>query len=762
MIKGVKKITYISGKIDTNKTSGTRIIAFANEWIVFGIKEWEAGTTETEKLTGVTWLCQSYNRTKIIGKTVTPNGKNFKFKIPKSLCGVYTYYLEASLSGKTDVRQTGLFVTGYCEAKITKAQWIESPHGIAINSPIDYGTTAFIDIKTEGLNGFKSLAVEIYKKEGDKLITTVNSENVIDGVTVVEVKTTFFQILKPTESFYIKVKNPNTGKYVLDGNNNEKHANFLEVKNVFTPPPNPFFPTNTTALKVGKPDANRKDYSKPYSFNITFEIDKKAKTVVPLGILDFENKYENPYFSFKYNLTKGDLDSLNFEILDEDRKVIYQMGYLKPIIVIAHKKPMVLMEVDGAIPKFEPLKPIKYFDIATIFKKFEVKDDDYTKIGEYIIHWDGFDNNEVYDSTIFNDKKLTARIKAVKGIEQKTIEVDFETSYDQVQWVDVKINKKTKRIDTTLRVNLTDGGANGVKCNTYTTEDETSYETFTPSTNQPDPFKDTKVTICDWDKIPTTVIKPNQPIIKTRTKTFEELKKMVLSGLEHYWGRNKTRSVANHVKIKYSYEVFIHALDSNKKALNALPLVYMTNGDWMRSGNPGGSYSDNNLDDDALDALPDLGIIQRLSYNTGYIKHDWDNDKNNGWRYYTDTDNGGYYDAISEFKETAAHEIGHELLQAYGGTVYSWQHKGSSYYLPQDTKPIKGDETMWGKIKHLDEMTETSGEYYPKSPNEIDLMKYYNSNDKNGNFIAGSDSNRLIASEKDVLGLIWLTKIKIR
>ena len=708
MIKGVKKITYISGKIDTNKTSGTRIIALANEWIVFGIKEWEAGTTETEKLTGVTWLCQSYNRTKIIGKTVTPNGKNFKFKIPKSLCGVYTYYLEASLSGKTDFRQTGLFVTGYCEAKIIKAQWSESPHGSAINSPIDYGTTAFIDIKTEGLNGFKSLAVEIYKKEGDKLITTVNSENVIDGATVVEVKTTFFQILKPTESFYIKVKNPNTGKYVLDVNNNEKHANFLEVKNVFTPPPNPFFPTNTTALKVGKPDANRKDYSKPYSFNITFEIDKKAKTVVPLGILDFENKYENPYFSFKYNLTKDDLDSLNFEILDEDRKVIYQMGYLKPIIVIANKKPMVLMEVEGAIPKLEPLKPIKYFDIATIFKKFEVKDDDYTKIGEYIIHWDGFDINEVYDSTIFNNKKLTARIKAVKGIESKTIEVDFETSYDQVQWVDVKINKKTKRIDTTLRVNLTDGGAVGL---------DSKIEKFKDPLDDPRAPAFRERIVYDWDKIPATKIKSNQPIIKTRIRSFADLVKLTKDGFEYHWGRNKNHLEAKNVIINgLAFESFVNLSNTTEKTLGKLELIFNTNNDWLRSGNPGTIK-------DPITFVGNIVSREAICYNVGYIKY------SNDWGYSFEANED------LDFRFTSAHEIGHEILKKYGGTIYSYGHKGSVNTVTQSSNK--------NAIKHP-----VSG--------EIDIMPYYTDN------LNYSEYKRYSAEVKDVLSLIWLTKIKVK
>lgn len=60
---------------------------------------------------------------------------------------------------------------------------------------------------------------------------------------------------------------------------------------------------------------------------------------------------------------------------------------------------------------------------------------------------------------------------------------------------------------------------------------------------------------------------------------------------------------------------------------------------------------------------------------------------NKGWEYITDLKEE------KEFEFTCAHEIGHEILQAYGGTVFSWQHKGSSYYLPQDTKPV-GKESL--------------------------------------------------------------------
>lgn len=57
-----------------------------------------------------------------------------------------------------------------------------------------------------------------------------------------------------------------------------------------------------------------------------------------------------------------------------------------------------------------------------------------------------------------------------------------------------------------------------------------------------------------------------------------------------------------------------------------------------------------------------------------------------------------------EFKETAAHEIGHTILEAYRGTIYSYGHKGS-------VNPYTQNEN--------DKATP-----YPAS-GEIDIMPYY-------------------------------------
>lgn len=76
--------------------------------------------------------------------------------------------------------------------------------------------------------------------------------------------------------------------------------------------------------------------------------------------------------------------------------------------------------------------------------------------------------------------------------------------------------------------------------------------------------------------------------------------------------------------------------------------------------------------------------------------------------------------------------MGHEILKFFGGTDYSYEHKGSTY--------------IWQSENG------TQGSY--PSQGEIDIMPYYE------NYIPIKDRKRMAASEKDVLGLIWLTKLK--
>ncbi|GAA6765142.1 hypothetical protein AAFH68_10760 [Flavobacterium sp. CGRL1] len=478
--------------------------------------------------------------------------------------------------------------------------------------------------------------------------------------------------------------------------------------------------TSDTGIKYGDPQdiPQRKNDD----FDITFELDKKTKSVVPLGILDFKNNAENPYFCFKFGLKKTSIDSLNFQIIGENDEIIYQMTYLQTIIVKASELPKIFSNIPK--PTQEPILS-KIWDFQKIYNEFASSPGDYTKEGEYVIHWDGFDNNDVYDSARFDGKKLKAKIIATKNNTIKTKEVEFELSYNEVDWVDVKIDRNTKRIDVNLRVNFTDGGAKGLSCNTYSIDTEASYETFTPTTGV-DPLAGTKVTVCDWDKVPDSETKKWGKLpIKTRTKSFQDLINLAINGLNYHWGRNRNHAEAKDVKIiGESYELYMNAIVTENKAIGALELIYNTNGNWARSGNPGTIK-------DPLSAAGNLISRQAICYNVGYTYAlDWyEFYKKNNWRYREESDEN------IEFQETSAHEVGHEILKKYGGTIYSYGHKGT-------VNPYLQNENA-------------NATAYPTS-GEIDLMPYYT------DWLKYNQRKRIAASEIDALSLLWLTKLLIK
>jgi hypothetical protein len=437
-------------------------------------------------------------------------------------------------------------------------------------------------------------------------------------------------------------------------------------------------------------------------FDLEFSLDKNEDTIVPFGILDFNDEYENPHFRFKYKLSKADIDSLNFEIFDEKGKTIYQMRYLQTIVVEASKNPLIFNGITEI--KKEKKESDKIIDFASIYLKYDLQEPDYTKKGTYYICWNGFDNNEIYDSSLFNGKKLKAKITATKDGKSKIKEIEFSTQYHQVSWVDVKINKNknAKRIDITLRVDLKDGGAKGLSCWNNT-------RNFNPP--------HTKSEICDWDKIPQSdITRIGKPVIKTRTRSYADLEKLALEGLKYHWGRNAGHAVAKDVKINgESYEVYVNLINNTENAMDDLDLIFNTNGDWMRSGNPGSATLN------PISWIGNLVSREAVCYNVGYIKGDkWSfRDENN---------------EDIEFSETVAHEIGHEILKSYGGTIYSYGHKGS-----------------------VNTVTQSSNDRATKYPvtGEIDIMPYYT------DWLPYSQRNRIAAAEKDVISLIWLTKIKI-
>jgi len=415
---------------------------------------------------------------------------------------------------------------------------------------------------------------------------------------------------------------------------------------------------------------------------------------IPLGIPDFNGKKERDFFQFTYHIEDNDACELIVQIRN------------------------------GNI--------VWYEETITDASKLTQ--------GEHIWQWDGFDNDGILDTAKFTQAKRLNFYTTGKdndgNIDRSS--TDFEANYDEVNWVDVKIDKPASRIDVTLRVNLKDGGENGTEKECY----ELGKARRAPV-----------IKICPWDKIPKEALSfYKKAPLESKTKTFEHLKEMVLDGVNTYWSRRYTNTEGTIINDE-NWEIIVTAINTENSeiSLDDIPLIYNTNNSWSRSGNTGGSYNDSNLDDEVMGLLPN-GIVQRISFNSGYIYHsnwkEWYKShpihKTEGWVFNLESKEE------EDFKETSAHEIGHELLQAYHGTIYSWQHKGSSYYFPQDRKPI--NESLSDKITHLDFM-ESNGENAPKS-GEIDLMKYYND--------YSDYKDRIVASEKDVKGLLWLTKLSLK
>ena len=348
--------------------------------------------------------------------------------------------------------------------------------------------------------------------------------------------------------------------------------------------------------------------------------------------------------------------------------------------------------------------------------------DRYYPEGHYEILWSGFDKDDIYDSSILTSEEgIEVKITGFAvGVEKSyTMPEPIKFQYNEVDWADVKIDKNLHKIDITLRVNLQDGGAEGLE-------------------NAGDvPLAE----IARWN---------NTPPITSRTRSFKDLEKLALEGISYHWGRNQNHAVAKDVKINgEKYEVYVTAINTTDNAMDDIELVFSTNTFWGRSNNPGCVTGFKSFLANVAQYIPYIPLNETIFYNVGYVNNVYRFENHflfkNDWFYIDDAPL--YKNSISkvdkEFSYTSAHEIGHNVLRAYsegagGSADYSYKHKGSSGY--SDTIP-----------------TAEGGFDYPKS-GEIDLMKYYN----NAPYFLNYDFERIVAENKDVLGLIWLTKISVK
>ncbi len=180
------------------------------------------------------------------------------------------------------------------------------------------------------------------------------------------------------------------------------------------------------------------------------------------------------------------------------------------------------------------------------------------------------------------------------------------------------------------------------------------------------------------------------------------------------------------------------AVNTTKKAMDDLDIVFNTNGIIGRSNNSGSVNSFKSFVANVLEYVPIVPLNETIYYNVGYLNYTPKHQilKKDYWGYINPLNSK----VDKDFSCTAAHELGHSILKAFaeyggGSTDYSYKHKGSSDY--SSAKPVN-----------------EGGENYPLK-GEIDLMKYYN------NDPYWYDFDRIVACQDDILGLIWLTKLKI-
>lgn len=371
-----------------------------------------------------------------------------------------------------------------------------------------------------------------------------------------------------------------------------------------------------------------------------------CSTFVPLGIKSFDNKFENKYISLSYTLS------------DNAQEVTLQIR-------------------DGE---------------EEIYKKVITSPSEVSK-GQHFWSWDGFDKNGILDTArLTKAKKLNYKISVKRKNHIYSETQYFKISYSEVNWVDVKINRPKKEIYVTLRVNLRDGGAEGLKG--FRIQQTSSFGTYTNI--EIDPPRD----------VPAAILKKwGHPPITSRTRSFENLRDLALKGIEKYWSRHSL-NIGKNIKVNSeTYQVFVEAI-YDEKGMIAPKIIFFTN-----------------KKDSNLNRSRNWFLSRELYYKVGYIQRD-----DNNWEYINELE------AIVDFQKTAAHEIGHKLLEEYGDMWYSYKHKGTSTLVTQ----VPLENTPYPIIGEIDLMKYSSDMYYPSD--------YY---------------DRVILSEKDLKGLLWFTKMKI-
>ena len=331
---GVKKIQILSKDYYPNISSTNSYKIKPDTMVSFGIKEWLPGTLPADMNKEVTWMLQEPNRQVIVKQSKCAANEPYGIKISRKLCGPYSYYLEASISGKRDlINDTGLRVGGWCQPKVISSKWSTKLNGDDVRQSVvfSYGQIVFLHLETEGMNG-ELLTIEIYNRTTlakDKQIWVYDKIRVIDGEVNLEIRNTAAWMpnvsnIQNEEQFYIKVKNGN-GIEIADNNGDTPHARFLRIKKellsseigqpenhspakVFQPEPNPvrYDPCKFDEIKIS--EAIEKDGKVKIETIVVFDKGKKLSNLTyPEDLIQ-----RSIYFDFdSANIKSSDKNTLN-------------------------------------------------------------------------------------------------------------------------------------------------------------------------------------------------------------------------------------------------------------------------------------------------------------------------------------------------------------------------------------------------------------------------------------------------------------------
>ncbi|MDR2270670.1 MAG: OmpA family protein [Sphingobacterium sp.] len=277
MPKGVSKISCVQLADQTSDVN--YIVVKPERNIDFYVKEWLAGTPETEKSQGAFWIRQNESRTITLEHTggnrpYNKAGKRTKYtiRLTKKQCGRACYFIEGSYSGEMDLKnRASIRVRGNCPPRVISSRWDEvnsSKGQIKRSNPTKFGKSLKLQLEVEGLNGF-DCTIHVYNAEAgkDQFIKSyaVKCEEGNIEYTFSGAETTQWRKIigfeKGLEQFYIELSASGVKERVTDtlgdqSPNKLRHAAHLFFEGWITEQINAVLPKTNKVLTTGNHDVN--------------------------------------------------------------------------------------------------------------------------------------------------------------------------------------------------------------------------------------------------------------------------------------------------------------------------------------------------------------------------------------------------------------------------------------------------------------------------------------------------------------------------